>query len=383
MKRVSPLLIPLVTLAFIIGAAVDRAIVSGKNASAPAKRPMNVASQSGPQPNAAQVLAAAPSSRSAATGGAAKKSLDAILSERDRRQRTTDLENYINNLQLADYGAALKRIRRMPGNNDRELASRLLVARWVQADPDSALQFAASNRGYEYIADDVFEQAAAADFQTALERAKSMPSGDLRYMALRGVLSFMADTNPTGALQLAQTLGDFPGNEPLSSVVFRQWAAVDPQRAALAAAQQNIDGWRSPVNQVVRTWAGQDPAAAANWSLSLSDAGAQSRSLSQIMRQWARENPTAAANWINALPQGSSYDAAVAAFAQSLVQSDPQYAINWAQNIADETARNNALRRVSREVMWRHPTDGAAILQAAGIPANLIPPSRERGRRGP
>jgi hypothetical protein len=202
-------------------------------------------------------------------------------------------------------------------------------------------------------------------------------------MALRGVLSFMADTNPAGALQLSRTLGDFPSNEPLSSVIYRQWAANDPQAAALAAAQENVDGWRSPVGQVVRTWAGQDPAAAANWALSLSDPTAQSRSISQIMREWSRADPTAAANWINALPPGGSHDAAVAALSYSIAATDPQYAVSWAQNIADETARNNALQRLSREVMWRNPVNGAAILQAAGVPPNLIPPTAGRGRRGP
>jgi hypothetical protein len=99
----------------------------------------------------------------------------------------------------------------------------------------------------------------------------------------------MADTDPAGALRLAQTLGDYPGNEPLSSVLYRQWAANDPQAAALEASQDNAGGgWRSPVSQVVRTWAGQDPTAAANWALSLADPEAQSRSISQVMRQWTR-----------------------------------------------------------------------------------------------
>jgi hypothetical protein len=312
---------------------------------------------------------------------ASKKSLDAILADRDARQRMGNLEAFINGLQTGEYADALKRIRRIPGNNDRELASRLLISRWVQSDPDGALQFAASNRGYEYVADAVFQQAATSDVQSALDRAKALPNADLRYMALRGVLSFMADTDPAGALRLAATLGDYRGNEPLSSVVYRQWAANDPQAAALQAAQDNTEGgWRSPVNQVVRTWAAQDPAAAANWSLSLTDAEARSRSISQVMRQWTRDDETAATNWINALPPGSNHDTAVAALATSMAATDPQSAINWARNIADETARNNALQRISREVMWRDPTNGGAILQAAGVPPNLIPPP---GRRGP
>jgi hypothetical protein len=312
---------------------------------------------------------------------ASKKSLDAVLADRDARHRIGNLEAFINALQTGEYADALKRIRRIPGNNDRELASRLLISRWVQSDPDGALQFAAANRGYEYVADAVFQQAAATDVQSALERAKALPNADLRYMALRGVLSFMADTDPAGALRLVPTLGDYRGNEPLSSVVYRQWAANDPQAAALQAAQDNTEGgWRSPVNQVVRTWAAQDPTAAANWSLSLTDAEARARSVSQVMRQWARDDETAATNWVNALPPGSNHDTAVAALATSMAATDPQSAINWARNIADETARNNALQRISREVMWRDPTNGNAVLQAAGVPPNLIPPA---GRRGP
>jgi hypothetical protein len=316
---------------------------------------------------------------SEASSAAAKKSLETILADRDARHRMGNLEAFINGLQPREYADALKRIRRIPGNNDRELASRLLVSRWVQSDPDGALQFAASNRGYEYLADDVFQQAAAVDVQSALERAKALPNADLRYMALRGVLGFMAGTDPAGALRLAATFGESRGNEPLSSVIYRQWAANDPQAAALQASQDNTEtGWRSPVNQVVRTWAGQDPAAAANWSMSLADAEARSRSISQVLRQWARDDATAAASWISTLPAGENHDIAIAALASSMASTDPRNAVNWAQSISDVTMRNNALQRISREVMWRDPANGGAILQAAGVPANLIPPPTRR-----
>lgn len=368
--------------AFAVGAIVDHGFLAIK--SEPLPKPVELVdapSVSGSSTaDASQEMIA----HSSASNAKTKKSLDSILAERDPRQRMSDIEAFINGLKPAEYADALKRIRKIPGNSDRELASRLLVSRWVQSDPDAALEFAVSNRGYEYVADAVFEQAAAADLQAALDRAKSLPSGDLRYMALRGVLSFMADTDPAGALQLALTLGDYPGNEPLSSVVYRQWATNDPQAAALQASQDNAGGgWRSPVGQVVRTWAGQDPTAAANWALSLTDPETQARSISQVMRQWTREDLTAATNWVNTLPAGATHDTAVAALAFSMAGTDPQSAINWAGNIVDATARNNALQRISREVMWRDPTNGNAILQAAGVPANLIPAPGNRGPRGP
>jgi hypothetical protein len=307
-------------------------------------------------------------------------SLDSILAEHDGRQRLRDLQAFINRIAPNDYGDALKRIQQISNTNERELASRLLVAQWAQNDPDGALQFAAGNHGFEYVAEDVFQQFAAADFEAALSRAKAMPGTELRYRALRGILGFKADLDPRGALQLAQTLGEFHGQEPLTSAVYRQWAASDPQAAAAqAAADGQTGGWRSPVGSVVQTWAAQDPAAAAKWSLSLPDAQAQERSVAQVMRQWAREDPTAAANWIYSLESGASRDAAVAGLAQSIVVQDPSTALSWIGTITDEATRSRTLQRVSGTVMWRDPENGAALLQAAGLPADQI-----RGnRRGP
>jgi hypothetical protein len=386
--RISPWQILIVAAAVIAGVVLDRGLgdqwhaVIGKRWDASAQR-AGAGASSPSSAQSARAVATKKADSSETTSAAPMKSLDAILAERDRQQRTRDLEAFINGLSPSDFAEALKRVRRIAGNNERELASRLLVARWVQMDPESALSFAASNRGFEYIADDVFQAEAEVDLQGALDRAKAIPDADLRYMALRGVLSFMVDTDPAGALSLAQTLGNFPGNEPLNSVIYRQWAAQDPQAAALQAVQDTGDGnpWRSPISQVARTWATQDPMAAANWAVSLSDPETEARSISQVMRQWARQDPTAAANWVSALPQGSSYDSAAAALAFSMASSDPQAAVTWADNIADASARTSALQRVSREVMWRDPTNGAAILEAAGVPANLIPPPGQR--RGP
>jgi hypothetical protein len=66
--------------------------------------------------------------------------------------------------------------------------------------------------------------------------------------------------------------------------------------------------------------------------------------------------------------------------AYAVAANDPQAAVSWANSIADQNARNTALQRVSSQVMWRDPTNGAAVLQAAGVPANLIPPPGQ-GRR--
>jgi hypothetical protein len=316
------------------------------------------------------------------------KSLDEILKGRNSGNRTKELEEFAKNISASEIGAALKQLRKMPDSSARELALRLLASRWVETDPNGALQFAIENRDFDYLASDVMQQMAASDLQGALATAQSITDPNARYQALRGVLSFMADTDPMGALQLASTLGSFPNNEPLSQMIYRQWSSVDPQAAALRAAQDpQGEGWRSPVGQVLRNWASQDPLAAIAWSNSQSDSSVQARDIGQIIRQWSRDDMNAAANWVNSLQAGSVRDAAAAALAFSMGGNDPSAALGWAQSITDATQRDNALQRLSREIMYRNPTNGAAILAAAGVPANLISPppapnQQPGGRRG-
>jgi hypothetical protein len=359
---------------FVAGVAIDRAFVATQQTESEKQENRTALSSASVTP-AATNPTAIELQRFSSTTAQSKKALEAILKETDPRQRMTDLESFIDKLKPGEYADALKQMRKLPGSGDRDLASRLLISRWVQSDPNGALQFAASNTGYEYIADNVFQQEAANGVQGAIDRAFALPNPDLRYQALRGIVSYLADTNPSAALMLAQQAGDFPGNEPLTNLAYREWANVDPAAAAAQAAQNSSDnGWRSPINQIVRTWASQDPAAAANFSLSLSDPQTSSRAVSQAVRQWARADLNSATSWVNGLPNGYARDSASTSMALAIAPADPQAAVNWANGIADETARSAALQRLSREVMWRDPTNGAAVLQAAGVPPNLIPP---------
>jgi hypothetical protein len=275
----------------------------------------------------------------------------------------------------------------MPEGSARELAAQLLVARWVDTDPEGALQFASQNREFDYVAADVFQQLAASDSSGALARAQGIADQNVRYQALKGVLGQMADQDPAGAIKLAATLGQFANNEPLSQAIYRQWSAADPQAAAAAAAQDSSGGggWRSPVNQVLRNWATQDPQAAIAWSTALPDPATQARDVGQIIRQWSRDDFNAAANFVNDVPAGPVHDAAAAALAFSLAPNDPSAALGWARSISDAAQRDSAMQRLSREIMYRNPSNGAAILQAAGIPQNMIPqpPNPDQaGRRG-
>jgi hypothetical protein len=380
--------IALVIGALVVGVLLDRFVLA---ANAPARAQTNTAAEQTSTRTNVQVANSSRPNESSQPRSAGEQqnatratgNLETVLANRDPRERLRELQAYIGTIPPNGFADALKRLRLITSSSERELASRLLIAHWVHSDPDGALQFAAGHRGYEYIAQDVFQQFAASDPEGALARAKGLPAEELRYRALRGVLATRADADPIAALELAKSLGVFRNAEPLTSAVYRQWAATDPQAAALHAAEHGqAEGWRSPVGPVVNTWAAQDPAAAANWSLSINDQQQQSRSLAQVMRSWARDDPQAAANWIYSLEPGASRDAAVAGLAQSLVSRDPQTALGWIATMSDEGARQRTLQRISGQVMWRDPQNGAELLQKAGLPADRIRDPRRWRERG-
>jgi hypothetical protein len=292
MNRSPIVQIVIVLAAFLVGTALGHWMTGGDTPAKPTSMSEVVPHNLGVKPPAKSVDTTSDAGKSSgdvasSTSPAAKKSLSDILKERNSGDRTKDLEEFARNLPSSEFGAALKQLHRMPDSSARELAMRLLVARWTETNPEAALQFAAQNRDFDYIASDVYQQLAADDSQSALARAQSITDPNMRYQALLGVLSYMADQDPLGALKLAGTLGSFPNNEPLSQAIYRQWAAIDPQAAAAQAAlDPSGQGWRSPVGQVLRTWATQDPLAAVNWSTTVADAATQARDIGQIIRQW-------------------------------------------------------------------------------------------------
>jgi hypothetical protein len=382
--------IALVVVALLIGAGIGRSFTRApaSNAKAVSAPDTSVVTKTKPAEQKAS-LTEENSEESSKTAAAINKSLAQILKNPNAAQRTKELEDFVRHLAPSDIGEALKQLRKMPDGSARKLASGLLVSHWIETDPEGALKFAAQNHDFDYITSDVFQQFAAGDVQAALQRAQSIADPNARYQALRGVLSYMADSDPSGALQLANTLGSFANNEPLSQMIYRQWASIDPQAAASAAAQSSADGgWRSPVNQVLRNWAGQDPLSALAWVDSQVDPSMQARDIGQIIRQWSRDDESAAVSYVNNLGAGPTRDAAAAALAFSLGGSDPSTAISWAQSIGDPTMRDNAIQRLVGQIMATNPANGAAILQAAGIPQNMIPAPNPNGggrggRRGP
>jgi hypothetical protein len=356
--------------ALLVGVAFGRWIEPSLAAD-PEKATANVSAPN--ESRTAEVLATPDPLAENATKPQGHKTLADILKDRKGRNRIAELTAYVDHLSTGDFAAALLATRKLARGSDRELATQLLAARWAELDPDGALAFASSHKEFPDLTSDVFQQLASGDLQSALARAQSIGDSSMRYQALRGALSVMAEQDPVGALQLAGTYGDFPHAEPLTQMIYRQWSSTDPAAAAAVAAQDSSSsGWRSPLGQVVRTWATDDPQGALNYALTMSDPSTQAHSVGEIVRQWGNQDPTAAASWINTMSPGPARDAAAAALASAVSSTDLSAAVGWADSISDESLRTSALQRVGRRVLASDPTNGAATLTSAGFPPQIV-----------
>lgn len=135
---------------------------------------------------------------------------------------------------------------------------------WLLANPSEATQRRM---------DDVYSTWARQDQAAAMSSLASLPTGDERANALRGVVATMATENPQAAVNL---MDRFP-NDVNDRVV------------------QNLV-WHS---------FGSDPSIAVNQIARIADEGARNRTYDRMLRAWTDRDPAAATAWIqsNPLPQ--------------------------------------------------------------------------------
>lgn len=134
---------------------------------------------------------------------------------------------------------------------------------WLLANPGEATQRRM---------DDVYSVWAKKDQQAALSSLNTLPAGDIRSNALRGVVSSVAAADPTAALNLMDT---YPNDVNDRMVQHFIWNSFD-----------------------------KDPATAANQINRIADERDRERMYRRALDAWYSEDPTAAAAWTqtNAIP---------------------------------------------------------------------------------
>ncbi len=218
---------------------------------------------------------------------------------------------------------------------------------------------------------------ARTDLQAALQAAEKM-SGVARLQAMAGIAAERARTDPAGALKLMREhgIGDFSaaglyrsqvdgpvgasmsfsaGTDVLAEAL-KAVAAHDPAGTLQLLAEtdslhvyRNRDPFQKPLAvQLLKQWAGQDPAAAAQWVGQQSVTGVSTSNFVQsVAGEWIAKDAAALQQFAVALPTGWVKDYFARETAALMAPGDPAGALAWVAQTGSELALGTAFRTMA------------------------------------
>ena len=221
--------------------------------------------------------------------------LEWALGQVDVNIRDRALRGALEQWAEQDPGAAAEFVSTIPGRSDQMSAIEQVAHRWARQDPAAALEWAAELQG------------------------------ERRARATREILQRVSDDDPSEAAAIyEQIAGDLPGG----------------------------DGREGPAwhigRELASRWAHFAPVDAANWAMTLPEAGELRRAaVREVTEQWIHRDSIATSEWVNDLENGSVRDSAAEVVAEhSARRGDFESAIEWAGSVSDPEHRRDLTHRV-------------------------------------
>jgi hypothetical protein len=243
------------------------------------------------------------------------------------------------------------RLLAMPDSGLRDQAVQLLAGVWVARDADAAFEWLVGNSVRIGVASfaELAQQLSYQDPIAAARVANRIPS-NARGAWIQGVASSYGRADPEGALAWIEQFEGVPGYDVAVSELVQGAAAHDPQaamRLLASVSDTSLGSYRGAAGSVALYLARQDPAAAAQWALDVTDAQARAFAIGAVAREWAEANAPAARNWAMSLPHGEVRDAALTSLlygiAEDMVPDGTLLAAFSVDNARTEASRGVAV----------------------------------------
>jgi len=210
-----------------------------------------------------------------------------------------------------------------------------------------------------------------ADFASAARTILAMPLGPRRREALHRLASRWGRSDPRAALRWSEGL---TGRDQFSTMedILRHWSEEDPAAAADYVAQ--LPGSEHSLHllrDLSHRWAETDRTAALEWSMALDDPALRMRALRGVASSWAEHDPAeAAAFTTDSLESPNERHHVLEAVARRWAERDLQGALQWARDL-EPGDQHRATQSVLRLVAEHNPSEAAALYQdiANDLPA--------------
>jgi len=244
----------------------------------------------------------------------------------------------------------------------RERQQKLMSAmsRWMQSDPDTALQRLgefSNPQERKNMLSMIIAYQGRQDPLAALQTARNYAPDD---MELEGqALVMLAQQNPEAGMAYVEAFVKRTGNTQVLANVISSWASTD-LGAALAYAE-TIDKKHQHVvfQRLAITYIQTDPEAGMRWAMAQGDHEIRSVAASML----AQINVSTAEDWLDKLDDQQLTNSLLQNIASAKAQNDPESAYDWLQDYEDSDGYQNALSSVVRQWAKRDPDGAVKILE--------------------
>ncbi len=285
--------------------------------------------------------------------------LDALkmASELDGENRRLALSSLFAEWSSVDPARAAAEAQRLPTSEEQNLALRKVIGKWADHDLEASIAWV---KGLPPPGDPgsldiqvspleiLFEKWVAQAPMDAARYLASMPEGTRRIQMLSTAAGQWAEQNPRNALAWAAGLS----NETDRNVALRGVLSGVAQSDAAAAANLALTlppgaEQQKGIELIIDQWSARTPDSLMRWATTqLSDSSRQS-ALPAIVTAWAGADLATLGDWLNALPSGDARDSCCAALARHLAPTQPDLARQWAATIADPNLRQKQVNEIA------------------------------------
>ena len=234
---------------------------------------------------------------------------------------------------------------------------------WIQNHPDAVAGKVSIAR--------LAEAAVQTSPTNAIRLAAIEPPGKARDDALQQIARAWAATDPGAALAWAESQADAKSQGNLVESILSAAANNDPRTAAALAAKLPQDQQRKALADVAVAMTFKNPAAAADWAGTFSDAGIRDGLLQTILHQWAQEDPVAAQQRLLAMPAGTDRDELAEQLCAMLDSDEPQLASRLIRSMQDPAKRAAWTEKLAEDWMRNDPAAGRAWIANSDLAADV------------
>jgi hypothetical protein len=251
----------------------------------------------------------------------------------------------------------------------RDMVTSTVVSMWATRSPDSAMQWllahsqTASPNSFQQIG----QQLAMRYPQSAVTYTAQVP-GAAREPWVHGVAQGYAQNDSQGAIDwLRQFRGEQWYGRAAATV-----AMTVAQRDGAAAARlvdeldAGADGVPTPqlVTAIATTWANQNPAAAAAWSLDRATGQERDVAVRNVIGVWVSQDVNGAREWTLRLPQGTVRDTALTGVLMaSTMQPGNSIDASLLNAFASPQAQQTAVLQIVQGFAYTDPAKARAVAE--------------------